>query len=264
MCGTAFNPMIDHRLAGKVALVTGGASGIGRATVEALAREGASVAVVDRDADGASSAARDAERDGGSVRPFTVDLADPAAVEPLVESVLEAFGHVDILVNCAGISGAPHTVLDFTDAMFDRVVSINLRAPFLLTRAVGNHMLQRGEGGWIVNVSSSAAFRATMSPAIYAATKAGINGLTRAAAADLGPHGINVNAVAPGVTKTPMTAGLGDDEAYQRVCTSGPLANLLGRASDPEDVANVIVFLCLPESRQITGQVINTSAGLVL
>ena len=113
-------------------------------------------------------------------------------------------------------------------------------------------------------MSSSAAFRATYSPAVYAATKAGINGLTHATAGDLGPHNINVNAVAPGLTKTPMVAGIGADETIQKVVTSGPLSNLLHRASEAEDVANVIVFLCLPGSRQITGQVINTSAGLVV
>jgi NAD(P)-dependent dehydrogenase (short-subunit alcohol dehydrogenase family) len=155
-------------------------------------------------------------------------------------------------------------VLDFTDEKYDLVTAVNLRAPFLLTRAVGNHMVERGGGGRIVNVSSSAAFRAAISPAIYAATKAGINGLTRAAAADLGPHDVNVNAVAPGLTRTPMTMGSGPPGTLEKLAASGPLANLLQRPSEPEDVAHVIVFLCLPESRQITGQVINTSAGLVV
>lgn len=141
-------------------------------------------------------------------------------------------------------------------------MAVNLRAPFFLIRAFGTHMAERGGGGKIVNVSSSAAFRATSSPAIYAATKAGINGLTRAAAADLGRHDVNVNAVAPGLTRTPMVAP--DDETFMRTFTSAPLGNLLGRPSEAEDVANVIVFLCLPESRQITGQVVNTSAGLVV
>jgi NAD(P)-dependent dehydrogenase (short-subunit alcohol dehydrogenase family) len=115
-----------------------------------------------------------------------------------------------------------------------------------------------------VNLSSSAAFRGIASPAVYAASKAAICGLTRAAAADLGPYDINVNAVAPGLTKTPMTAGIGDDAAFQAVVSSGPMENLLHRPSEAEDVANVILFLCLPESRQITAQVLHTSAGIVL
>jgi NAD(P)-dependent dehydrogenase (short-subunit alcohol dehydrogenase family) len=254
----------NEPLSGRVALVTGGASGIGRATALALAAAGARVAVVDRDADGAASVAKEADAGGGAARAFGADLADATTIEPLVAAVLAELGRVDILVNCAGITGGVHTALDFSDDTFETVMHVNVRAPFLLTRAVGRHMVDRGGGGRIVNVSSSAAFRATSSPAVYAASKAAINGLTRAAAADLGPYDVNVNAVAPGITKTPMTAGIGDDDMYTALSTTGPLANLLHRASEPEDVANVIVFLCLPESRQITGQVVNTGAGVVV
>jgi NAD(P)-dependent dehydrogenase (short-subunit alcohol dehydrogenase family) len=256
--------MTENPLAGQVALVTGGASGIGRATVQVLATHGAQVAVVDRDSDGARSAVEEVIAKGGTAQAFVVDLADPAAVEAVVEDVLAAFGRIDILVNSAGVSGAPHSSVDFSNEKYELVTAINLRAPFLLTRAVGQHMISRGGGGKIVNLSSSGAFRATFSPAIYAATKAGINGLTRASAADLGRHDINVNAVAPGLTETPMNAGIGDAEKLAQAAASGPLSNLLKRHSQPEDVANVIVFLCLPESRQITGQVVHTSAGLVV
>jgi NAD(P)-dependent dehydrogenase (short-subunit alcohol dehydrogenase family) len=251
-------------LDGQIAAVTGAGSGIGRATVRALARSGAGVAVIDRDAGGAERVAKEAEQAGAAAGAFVVDLVDRGAIGPLVGAVLEQFGRIDILVNSAGISAAPHSALDFSDDTFDAVMNTNVRAPFLLTRAVGTHMVERGGGGRIVNLSSSAAFRATASPAVYAASKAAINGLTRAAAADLGPYDVNVNAVAPGMTKTPMTAGIGDDEAYQQIVSSGPLENLLHRASEAEDVANVILFLCLPESRQITGQVLHTSAGTVL
>lgn len=251
-------------LAGRVALVTGGASGIGRATVLALAGAGACVAVVDRDGEGAASVADQAGGDGTRHKPYTVDLADAEAVPELVRNILSDFGRIDILVNSAGINGGRHSSLDFTEAAFDEVFAVNVRAPFLLVREVGNHMVDRGGGGRVINLSSSAAFRAQLSPAIYAASKAAICGLTRAAAADLGPHGVNVNAVAPGMTKTPMTAGLGDDEAYTAIVSSGPLENLLHRASEAEDVAAVILFLCLPSSRQMTGQVVHTSAGLVV
>jgi len=251
-------------LEGQVAVVTGGASGIGRATVQALAVAGARVAVIDRDAEGAEQVAKEAEQRGTEAKAFAVDLADAAAISPAVDAVLREFGRIDILVNSAGVTGELHNALDFSDAVFDLVMSINVKAPFLLTRAVGRHMAERGAGGRIVNLSSSAAFRPTKSPAVYAASKAAIVGLTRASAADLGPYDVNVNAVAPGMTKTPMTAGIGDDEAYTRIVSAGPLENLLHRASEAEDVANVILFLCLPESRQITGQVIHTSAGLVV
>lgn len=251
-------------LEGQVALVTGGASGIGRATAHRLAALGARIAVVDRDGDGAARVAEEIEETGGAATAVTVDLQDRSAVSAVVDRVLAELGRIDILVNSAGISAAPHSSLDFSDEAFDAVMNVNVRAPFLLTRAVGNHMVERGGGGRIVNLSSSAAFRPKPSPAVYAASKAAINGLTRSAAADLGLHGVNVNSVAPGMTKTPMTAGIGGDEVFDQVVSAGPLENLLHRAAEAGEVADVIVFLCLPESSQITGQVIHTSAGLVV
>jgi NAD(P)-dependent dehydrogenase (short-subunit alcohol dehydrogenase family) len=251
-------------LAEQVAIVTGGGSGIGRATVQALADAGAHVAVVDRDAAGADAAVAQVGAAGGEAAAFVVDLAEADAITPMVDEVLARFGRIDILVNAAGVTGGRHNAIEFDDEQFDLVMRVNVRAPFLLTRAVGQHMVARGGGGRIVNLSSSGAFRAMSAPALYAASKSAINGLTRAAAADLGRHGVNVNSVAPGMTKTPMTASIGDDDAYERIVSSGPLENLLHRPSEPHDVAGVIVFLCLPESRQITGQVVHTSAGLVV
>jgi NAD(P)-dependent dehydrogenase (short-subunit alcohol dehydrogenase family) len=207
--------------------------------------------------------AAEAGQDGVATKAYVVDLADAAAIDPLVNAILADFGRIDVLVNSAGVTGGGrHSSLDFSDELYETVMNINLRAPFLLTRAVGNHMAERGGGGRIVNLSSSAAFRATSSPAVYAASKAAINGLTRASAADLAPHDVNVNAVAPGMTKTPLTAR--GDEAYERIVSSGPMENLFHRAAEAQDVADAIVFLCLPESRQITGQVLHTSAGLVV
>jgi NAD(P)-dependent dehydrogenase (short-subunit alcohol dehydrogenase family) len=255
--------MSEEALQDRVALVTGGASGIGRATAHALAAAGARIAVVDRDATGAEQAAEEIRQDGARAKAFAVDLADASAIDPAVEAVIAEFGRIDILVNAAGIS--THVgIVESSEEIFDRIIAVNLKAPFLLTRAVGRHMIERGGGGRIINLSSSAGSRATAAPAAYAASKAAINGLTRSCAADLGPHDVNVNAVAPGMTKTPMTTGIGDDEAYQRIVSSGPLANLLQRPSEAEDVANVVLFLCLPQSRQITGQVIHTSAGQVV
>ena len=249
----------------RIAVVTGGASGIGRATAIALAEVGARVVVVDRDSAGAERVAGEIEQAGLDATAYAVDLGDADAIDPLVSAILGELGRIDILVNCAGVTGGGrHSVLDFSRELYDTVMNINLRAPFLMTRAVGRHMAERGGGGRIVNLSSSAAFRASSSPAVYAASKSAINGLTRASAADLAPYDVNVNAVAPGMTKTPMTAHPEGDEAYERMVSSGPLENLLHRAAEAEDVANAIVFLCLPESRQITGQVLHTSAGLVV
>jgi NAD(P)-dependent dehydrogenase (short-subunit alcohol dehydrogenase family) len=125
-------------------------------------------------------------------------------------------------------------------------------------------MVERGGGGRIVNVSSSAAFQGLLAPAVYAASKAGINALTRVSAAELAPHRVNVNAVAPGVTRTPMVGeGLSDAE-FDALVSTGPLENFTHRAADPEEVASVIRFLCLPDSVQINGQVIHTSAGTIV
>ncbi|MAG30509.1 MAG: hypothetical protein CL908_06395, partial [Deltaproteobacteria bacterium] len=200
---------------------------------------------------------------GGAARSRPLDLVETDAIEGLVSEVIDTEGRIDILVNCAGVFGDQGTILDLSEKTWDLVHTIDLKAPFLLMQHVGRHMVARGGGGRMVNISSSSAFRARQSLATYGAAKAGLVQLTRSAAADLGPYDINVNAVAPGLTATPMTAEYGDAEKLDRETIEGPLANLLHRVSRPEDVAATILFLCLPASRQITGQTIHTSAGAI-
>ena len=183
-------------------------------------------------------------------------------VEELVKTITADHGPCTVLVNNAGIVGNP--LMETTLSEWDRVLAVNATAPFLLIREVGRLMIAAG-GGSIVNISSSSAFRAAMSGGAYAASKAALGALTRAAAWELGPSNVNVNTVAPGVTRTPITAAaFGDAEALDAAVRSGPLANLLQRVSEPQDVANVVAFLCLPASRQVTGQVIHTSAGAIV
>jgi NAD(P)-dependent dehydrogenase (short-subunit alcohol dehydrogenase family) len=250
----------------KVALVTGAASGIGNATARLLARDGAAIAAVDISPE-IDVVAEKLAAGGATAKAFRADMSDADAVEAVVADVLAQFGHIDVLVACAGTNkGGSFRVLDPpTDEAF--IYNVNVRAPVNLTRLVGAHMIERGQGGKIVHVSSSAAFRPLNTGVHYAGTKAFISQFTRTAAGELGPHGINVNAVAPGLTKTPMTASAGGgrtDEDYVQAVTEGPLANLLHRPSEAEDVAEVIAFLCSPASRQITGQTIHTCAGLVV
>ena len=256
--------MNETPLSGRVALITGAASGIGEATARAIADAGASVAALDRDAEGLDRVVSELESGGGKAKALTLDLADTDSIPAAVAEVLAAFGRIDILVNCAGISGEQGTILEQSEENWDRVHTINLKAPFLLMQHVGRHMVERGGGGRIVNVSSSSAFRARFSIPAYGSSKAALVQLTRSAAADLAPHDINVNAVAPGVTATAMANAVGGDEALRKMVTEGPLANLFHRVSQPSDVAATILFLCLPASRQITAQTLHTSAGAVV
>ena len=248
-------------LSGQVALITGGASGIGEATVVLFADAGATVAILDRDGAAAKRVATAIEAGGGRASAHVADLLDIASIPGAVAEVLATHGRIDALVNAAGISGDSGEILEQTEDNWDRVQTINLKAPFRMIQEVARHMIERGGGGRIVNVTSSSGFRARQSMAPYGAAKAGLTQLTRTAAADLGRHDINVNAVAPGVTMTPMTHMIGNESDFQKVVTEGPLSNLLNRPSRPEDVADAILYLCLPGSRQITGHTIHTSAG---
>ena len=249
-------------LSAKVAIVTGGASGIGKATVEALLRSGATVAILDRDGPGAYAVAEEGRRESGRTMALQIDLAKTSAIASAVAQIIAEMGRIDILVNCAGLTGNKHTILEMDDDTWDLVHTVNLKAPMLFMKHVAQHMIERGGGGRIINVSSSSAFRAR-SRAAYASAKAALVHLTHVAAAEFGPHDINVNAVAPGLTATPMTLTRGAD-ALQREVSGGRLENFLKRVSLPEDVAATILFLCLPGSRQITGQTIHTSAGSVI
>jgi NAD(P)-dependent dehydrogenase (short-subunit alcohol dehydrogenase family) len=251
-------------LSDKVALVTGGASGIGRASVLALSGASAAVAVLDRDRAGADAVVAQVKEAGGRASAIMIDLSQTQRISESVTSVLQEFGRIDFLINCAGVAGKFQTLLEIDDHNWDFVHAVNLKAPMLLMQQVARHMIDRGGGGRIINISSSSAFRARNSPIAYATSKAAIVQLTRSAAAELGRYDINVNAIAPGITATAMTRTIGDAEALQRVASSGPLENLFHRVSQPEDVAAAVLFLCTSGSRQITGQTIHTSAGAVV
>jgi len=251
-------------LSGQVAIVTGGASGIGRATVAALLQAGAAVAVLDRDEAGVNAVVEQGRQAGGTTFALPIDLAETKRIPAAVARVIEQLGHIDMLINCAGVTGRFQSLIEMDEENWEFVQTVNLKAAMLMMKHVARHMIERGGGGRIVNISSSSAFRARNSPVAYASSKAALVQLTRSAAAELGVHNINVNAVAPGITATAMTQVIGDAEALQRAASSGPLENLFHRVSQPEDVAAAIVFLCLPGSRQITGQTIHTSAGAVV
>ena len=251
--------MFEHSLDGKFALVTGCASGMGRSTALILADAGAAVAMVDRDQAGLEETAARIKAKGGRCSAHALDLIDTDAIPGMVLAVLAEFGRIDILVNTAGIADAGRTVLDLDMETWERVQTIDLKAPFRLMQETARHMVERGGGGKIVNVSSSSSFRGKRTSPAYSSAKSGLNQLTRCAAAEFGPHGINVNTVVPGMTNTAMIKNATHD-----LVKDGPLGNFFGRISEAEDVANVIVFLCTDAARQMTGQAVHVSAGAVL
>lgn len=251
---------MSEQLEGQAAIVTGAASGIGRAAAVGLAAQGASVAVLDRDVGAAEEVA--ASLPGAVAAPC--DLARPEEIGPAVDRVAAAFGRLDVLVNCAGILGPRTALADVTAEAWDALHAVNVRGAVLATQAFVPHVLRGGRGGRIVNVSSAAAHRAAASSLPYASSKGALEAVTRVLAGELAPHLVNVNAVAPGITATAIYGPDDTDEARTARAREGTSANLFGRFSDPEDIAAAIVFLCSPGSRQVTGQVVHVSAGAIV
>lgn len=242
-------------LSGKVALVTGGSRGIGKAIAEALAQGGAKVAVVARDQGRAQSAA-DALPGGGHAG-FGADVADEAAVETLLKQAEEQLGPLEILVNNAGITEDNLLVRLSADA-WDRVLDTNLKSAFLTIRAAAKGMMRR-RSGRVINITSVVGITGNKGQVNYAASKAGMIGLTKSVAKELASRSVLCNAVAPGFIETEMTAELGEQA---REALSGQIA--LGRLGQPSDIASVVRFLAGPGAAYITGQVIVVDGGMVM
>jgi NAD(P)-dependent dehydrogenase (short-subunit alcohol dehydrogenase family) len=245
--------------AGQVAIVTGAASGIGRAVALRLARDGAAVALLDVQADGAL-ATQAALPPGARSCVAAVDVSDAAQVRAAVEAAVAALGTPAILVNCAGISrGGPVAGLALED--WERVQAVNLRGTMLCCQAVTPLMAAAGYGR-VVNISSGTGVRVGPGSAAYAASKAGVIALTKALAGELASSGVTANVVAPGITDTAMTrAAFGTREAIEAAAREGRIANPMGEVLEPEDMAAAVAFFALPESRHITGQTLHVNAG---
>jgi len=246
---------MERELDGKVAIVTGGNRGIGRSIAEQLARAGARVAVVARAADRAEAAAAGLPESGH--RGFGCDVADAAAVDALVSQVETELGSLDVLVNNAGVT-SDNVLVRLNDAEWDRVVDTNLKGAFHTIRAAVRGMMRR-RNGRIINIASIVGLIGNKGQANYAASKAGLIGLTKAVARELASRNILCNAVAPGFIETEMTDAL---SAATKEALVAQIA--LGRLGTGDDVASVVRFLAGPGAAYITGQVLVVDGGMVI
>jgi 3-oxoacyl-[acyl-carrier protein] reductase len=241
-------------LQGKVAMVTGGARGIGKAISAALVADGAKVAVVDLDLANAEATAAEL---GGGARGFAANVAMAADVNAVVEAVERDLGPIDVLVNNAGIT-RDGLLIRLSEADWDAVLNVNLKAAFLTMKAVTRGMMKR-RSGRVINIASVVGVVGNKGQANYSASKAGLIGLTKTIAKELASRNVLVNAVAPGFIETDMTAAL---PAEARQALSAQVA--LGRLGTPADIASVVAFLASEGASYITGQVIVVDGGMVM
>jgi NAD(P)-dependent dehydrogenase (short-subunit alcohol dehydrogenase family) len=246
-------------LTGRVALITGGASGIGAAAARVMAREGAAIAVADFDAKRAADVAESLRAGGTRALAIAVDVAQPAQVEAMVRRTVAEFGRLDALVNSAGVSPPMIATHEYPLAEWDRCLAINLSGTFYAIRYAVPALLASG-GGAIVNVASMMGQIANPGIPAYVATKHGVVGLTKVVALDYAQRGIRCNAIAPGNTDTPMTRGAMTAPVFEAVGRVAPI----GRYGTAEEIAEAISFLCSPRASFITGATLVADGGFVV
>ena len=244
------------RLKDKVAIVTGSGRGIGLVTAQTFAREGAKVALCDLDLPEVQAAAEEIRKSGGQAVAFQANTAKTPSVQELLSKVMAEYGRVDILVNNAGII-RDKQLLKMEEADFDAVIEVNLKGVYLCTRHVAEVMAANG-GGVILNASSVVALYGNFGQTNYVASKAGVIGMTKVWARELGRKGIRVNAVAPGFIETRMTEGI-PDKVMEKLVEKVPL----GRMGKPQDIANAYLWLASDESSYVTGHVLSVDGGAV-
>ncbi len=248
------------RFEGKVALVTGGSSGIGAETCVRFAEEGAQVAVV-----ASSSLARaqaTVDRCSGNGKAFACDVGDVAQVDRLVDDVIAEFGRIDVLVNAAGVF-FPTRVGETDETMFDQMIDANLKGCFFVSDRVGQHMIERGGGGKIVNLGSGAGVAGRSNYLVYSAVKAGVINMTRSFAVALAPHGINVNCLAPGNTATPMNENVRTEPEYAEIYATIQDKTPSPRAfADPREMAGAIMFFCSDDANAAYGAMLLMDEGV--
>ena len=246
---------------GRVALVTGAATGIGRATALAFAQAGASVVVADIATEAGARTAADITAAGGQARFVQVDVADGDSVANMIQQTIGWYGRLDYAHNNAGTLIQEVAIAEMEDAAWDRVLAVNLKGVFLCLKHEIRQMLVQGTGGAIVNTTSVTAFRTVLNSAAYSSSKAGIVALTRIAAAENGPFGIRVNAIAPAGIDTPMLAkGLGEDEERKRNVAK---TRVMRRLGTPDEAASAVLWLCSEGASYITGHTLAVDGGVL-
>ncbi|MET0568481.1 MAG: SDR family NAD(P)-dependent oxidoreductase [Hyphomicrobiaceae bacterium] len=239
------------------ALVTGAGSGIGRETAHAFAAEGAHVAVADIDLKMAERSAEEIRKKGGSAHAFSLDVTDPKAVAGFIEATANRLGRIDVLVNSAGVREIK-PVLELPLEEWQRVIDVNITGVFLCSQAFGRHLVQAGKPGAIVNLASTLGVVAAPHRAAYTASKHAVVGLTKEMAMELGDKGIRVNAVGPGVIRTPLTERYFQDADFaQRIRD----LHALGRWGEPHEIAKAILFLASDEASFVTGTTLLIDGG---
>ena len=248
---------------GKVALITGGGGGIGRATALRFATRGARVMLVDHDEAAGEASAGVVRQQGGEARFVRADVSLAAGAKHYVQATLDAWGRIDCFFNNAGIEGKVAAIQDYDDEMFDRVIAVNLRGVFLGMKHVLPVMLHQGSGA-IVNTASTAALFGTPGMAAYTASKHGVLGLTKVAASDVADQGVRINAICPGPVETRMMRSLeaqrnpADPEAVHAATSAG---SPTGRYTLPEEVAGAVLYLCSDLAGNVTGTQIVVDGG---
>ncbi|TAK26002.1 MAG: SDR family oxidoreductase [Chloroflexota bacterium] len=242
----------------RVVIVTGSSSGIGQGIAARFAREGARVVLAARSADKLERNAQAARDAGGTALAVPADVSQRVDVERLFERTLSAYGRVDAIINNAAWASPRAHILEMDEAHWDTVIATNLKSVYLCCHRAANVMVDAGIKGSIVNISSFAAARAHRAMAAYDATKAGLEGMSRTMAIDLGPFGIRVNVVGPGAIHTQEYDPLGEEARRNRGKTVP-----LGRVGYPEDIAGAVLFLCSDDASYVTGQIIYVDGGML-
>lgn len=245
-------------LKGKVAIVTGGGRGIGKAIAQRLAAAGANVVIASRKLENLRATAEELKTLSGKTLPLACHVGKPEQIDQLVAETEKQFGPVDILVNNSATNLGQGPALDVTDEMLDKIVEINIKAPLRLIRRIVPKMIERKSGGSIINIASISGLRPQQGALLYSFTKAGLIMMTRSWAAEFGQHNIRVNAIAPGLIQTDFSELLWKNEEFRKRYESAPLL----RIGQPEEIAGMALYLASDDASFVTGQVMVVDGGL--